>query len=400
VRTDSRRYPVSLAIIVLGAAFAAAACGSDSPTTPTTLATTTNTTTTSSTTTTADPPTVSAISPATGGDIGGTAVTITGTNFASGATVLIGGVAATSVVVVSDTTITAKTAIHDAGAVDVQVTVSTQSGKLEGGFTYLGPVDTVMTFTVYNHTAGRLGQWTAARQSGTSVTLLIDALGEVVDDDGNTVQPPIAVDSADGKRFVLRTGATGGRTGDLVAASTTGQITFTVPYVAKQAYDVFVMNALNGADYSLLAGSYLTYSRAVTVSRGADTGGATGPDSLVDTFAREFDRALALPWMRYGQVTRTGANGEIFVTYTAPNAGACISYTRAKGMLYINPDVCSAASVDLEALALENGFEMFVGLRDIFGADSSAAIDQGTRQLTPIGRDLLTYVFLKDAKSW
>ena len=38
-----------------------------------------------------------------------TAVTITGTNFASGATVTFGGSAATSVVVVSSTTITATT---------------------------------------------------------------------------------------------------------------------------------------------------------------------------------------------------------------------------------------------------------------------------------------------------
>ena len=55
---------------------------------------------------------------------GGTAVTITGTNFASGATVTFGGTAATSVIVTNSTTITATTPAHAAGAVAVTVTNS------------------------------------------------------------------------------------------------------------------------------------------------------------------------------------------------------------------------------------------------------------------------------------
>ena len=54
--------------------------------------------------------------------VGGTAVTITGTNFAAGATVTFGGTAATSVVVVSGTQITATTPAGSAGAVTVTVT--------------------------------------------------------------------------------------------------------------------------------------------------------------------------------------------------------------------------------------------------------------------------------------
>ena len=55
------------------------------------------------------PPTVTSVSPNNGPTAGGTAVTITGTNFAAGATVTFGGTAATNVVVVSSTTITATT---------------------------------------------------------------------------------------------------------------------------------------------------------------------------------------------------------------------------------------------------------------------------------------------------
>ncbi len=84
------------------------------------------------------PPTVTSVSPNNGSTAGGTAVTITGTNFASGATVTFGGTAATNVVVVSGTMITATTPAHAAGAVTVTVTVNGQSGSLASGFTYNG----------------------------------------------------------------------------------------------------------------------------------------------------------------------------------------------------------------------------------------------------------------------
>jgi len=81
-------------------------------------------------------PTVSGVSPNSGSTAGGTAVTITGTNFAAGATVTFGGTAATNVVVVSGTQITATTPAHAAGAVTVTVTANGQSGSLTNGFTY------------------------------------------------------------------------------------------------------------------------------------------------------------------------------------------------------------------------------------------------------------------------
>jgi hypothetical protein len=82
-------------------------------------------------------PKVSAISPNTGTASGGAAVTITGTGFQSGAAVTIGGAAATSVTVVSSTSITAKTPAHAAGAADVAVkNTDNQTGGLSGGYTY------------------------------------------------------------------------------------------------------------------------------------------------------------------------------------------------------------------------------------------------------------------------
>ncbi len=83
-------------------------------------------------------PTVSSVSPNSGSTLGGTAVTITGTNFAAGATVTFAGTAATNVVVVNSTTITATTPAGSAGAVTVTVTnPGAQSGSLTNGYTYV-----------------------------------------------------------------------------------------------------------------------------------------------------------------------------------------------------------------------------------------------------------------------
>lgn len=85
----------------------------------------------------APPPVVTSVAPSSGHISGGTAVTINGTGFQSGATVRFDGVAATNVVVVNATTITATTPAHGVGSVPVSVTnFDTQTGSLAGAFTY------------------------------------------------------------------------------------------------------------------------------------------------------------------------------------------------------------------------------------------------------------------------
>jgi hypothetical protein len=81
-------------------------------------------------------PTITSVFPSSGGTNGGTVATITGTNFAAGATVTFGGVAATDVVVASSTMITAVTPSGSAGAVTVGVTVNSAAASLVNGFTY------------------------------------------------------------------------------------------------------------------------------------------------------------------------------------------------------------------------------------------------------------------------
>lgn len=83
------------------------------------------------------PPTVTSVAPPTGPALGGTGVTITGTNFGVGARVDFGGTPATNVNVINTTTITATAPPHAVGPVNVTVTnANGQFGTLPGGFTY------------------------------------------------------------------------------------------------------------------------------------------------------------------------------------------------------------------------------------------------------------------------
>ena len=90
------------------------------------------------------PPTLAGIEPAEGPTPGGTGVTLTGTDFVTGATVAFGGAPAAVVTVLDANTITATAPAHAAGPVDVVVTnPDTQPGRLAGGFTYMA-----CTFTI------------------------------------------------------------------------------------------------------------------------------------------------------------------------------------------------------------------------------------------------------------
>jgi glucose/arabinose dehydrogenase len=103
-------------------------------------------------------PTVTSINPTTGVTTGGTTLTVTGTGFLSGATVSFGGTAATGVVLVNSTTITASTPAHAAGAVNVVVTnTDAKSGTLTNGYTYTAPTGTLALSTVVSGLSSPVG---------------------------------------------------------------------------------------------------------------------------------------------------------------------------------------------------------------------------------------------------
>ena len=90
-------------------------------------------------------PTITSITPSSGPTAGGTTVTISGSNFVSGASVLFGGTSATNVNVVSSSSISANSPPKSAGPVDIVVTNPDQlSGTLPGGFTYTAPAGEII----------------------------------------------------------------------------------------------------------------------------------------------------------------------------------------------------------------------------------------------------------------
>jgi len=111
---ERRRCGLRLSVIVI---LAAAACSSS--TNPSSVS-------------------LTGIAPSSGTTLGGTSVTITGTNFPSGPTVTIGGAPAIGVSAVGPTSITAITPQHAAGAADVVVTFTDgQRATLVGGYTFV-----------------------------------------------------------------------------------------------------------------------------------------------------------------------------------------------------------------------------------------------------------------------
>lgn len=114
----------------------------------------------------ATPPSFGSIAPPSGPAAGGTGVTITGTGFSGATSVTFGGTAATGVVVVSDTTITATTPAHAAGIVDVTVTAPGGSVTGTGAYTYLASP----TFSSINPVSGTTSGGTSVTITGTGFT--------------------------------------------------------------------------------------------------------------------------------------------------------------------------------------------------------------------------------------
>jgi YVTN family beta-propeller protein len=112
-------------------------------------------------------PTVTSVSPSNGSTAGGTAVTITGTNFTGATGVTVQGSAATNVVVVSATSITCTTPAGTAGTASVVVTTPGGSNAANTRFTYIVSVPTVTSITP---ASGPAAGGTAVTIAGTGFT--------------------------------------------------------------------------------------------------------------------------------------------------------------------------------------------------------------------------------------
>ena len=307
------------------------------------------------------PPTVSSVSPSSGSTVGGTAVTITGTNFAAGATVTFGSAAATNVVVVNSTTITATTPAGSTGAVTVTVTVSGQSGSLASGFTYVvaptvssvspnnGPAagGTAVTITGTNFAAGATVKFgaTAATNvvvvSNTSITATTPAGAGAV-----TVTVTVNGQSGSLTNGFTYTGTVAISFGQVAAAtpqSPTATVAVTYP-AAQTAGDLNVVvvgwNDTTATVQSVKDSAGNTYSLAI----GPTTG--TGLQQSIyyaasivggnNTVTVTFSQAAAFPDVRvleYRGVTTLDVTAGASGSSTAANSGAATT-TSANELIF------------------------------------------------------------------
>jgi hypothetical protein len=191
-------------------------------------------------------PTVTGISPTSGPTAGGQSVTITGSGFVNGATVSVGGQAATGVGVDSATQITATTPAHAAGTVDVVVSTTggTSTTSANDHYTYVAP--SAPTVTAVSPTSGPAAGGQRVTITGTGFA------------NGSTVA----------------FGSTAGRSVTVVSPTT---ITVTTPKHAKGTVDVRVTAPGGGASAATAADRYTYLARpkvtAISRSKGTHRGG-------------------------------------------------------------------------------------------------------------------------------
>ena len=195
-------------------------------------------------------PAVSSVSPSTGSTAGGTLLTLSGSGFLAGATVSVGGSAATAVSVVSASTITATTPPHAAGVVSIVVTnVDGRSGTRSSAFTYVSPAAPP--------TIANLSPTSGSTAGGTRVTIAGSGFAS-----GATV-------------------TIGGTTATSVSVTNAASISVTTPAHTAGVGDVVVRNPDGQQATATNAFTFVSPTSAPTVtsaspSRGTATGGTLG----------------------------------------------------------------------------------------------------------------------------
>ena len=225
-------------------------------------------------------PTVTGISPNSGLISGGTAVTITGTDFPTtppnGTIVTFGGTAAASYTINSATSITTTTPAHAVGLVDVSVILggsqASLTGTLTGGFTYYA----VPAVSALSPSAGPLAGGTSVTISGTGFT------GATAVTFGATPATSVTVDSDTQIRAISPSGS---GTADVTVTNPVGTSPLNPPYDHFAYSSVITVSSISPAGGPLEGGETVTITGANFVATPTVTIGGTSCTSvtLVDS---------------------------------------------------------------------------------------------------------------------
>jgi hypothetical protein len=234
-------------------------------------------------------PVVTVVAPATGSAVGGTAVTITGTDFTGATGVTFGGAAGTAFTAVNGTTVTVTTPAGTAGLADVVVTTllgGTSATGLLAKFTYVAAPAVTLVAPAGGPLAG-----------GTAVTIT-------------------------GTGFTGATGVTfGGTAGTAFTAVNGTTVTVTTPVGTAGAADVVVSTPLGGNSATGVLAKF-TYMAAPAVTLVAPADGPLAGGTAVTITGTGFTGATGVTFGGTAGTAFTAVNGtSVTVTTPAGTAG-------------------------------------------------------------------------------
>jgi hypothetical protein len=269
--------------------------------------------------------TLTSISPTSGPTTGGTVITLQGSNFAAGATVTVGGAAATSVTLVSTTQLRATTPAGTAGAQTVVVTnPSAQSASLAGAFTYTAATGSAPTLTSVSPTSGPIqGGITITMTganfvSGATITIGGTPMAGVIFDSATQLRATAPWGNAGQKTIVVTN--PNGQTATLVNAYTYGTATPAAP----------TLSSISPTSGTTAGGTVVTLNGANFVSGATVTVGGTAMTGVTFVSASQLRATAPAGTAGAKTIVVTNPSGQTATltnafTYVAPVAAPTFS---------------------------------------------------------------------------
>lgn len=261
------------------------------------------------------------------------------------------------------------------------------------------PVRSNVLVRFFNHTQGYLGEKTYSGMSESPLEIKVSDCP-----DTSTV---------DSSRIAVRKAANGGWLGSLIELSRTGKLNVARFPREDAAYDAFLMNTTNGADYDLIDNNPSSYHGKLFHSPNStwwrEDIYCFGPDEMPREAMRQIKESLLFPWAKYMDFREVPMDpmapaGDFFVGYVCPREypGSSLRGHAHDMGAWVNLNVCQNEGHPLIRVFLEQIFKHITGCTQGEVAPGSMLTYQYiTNDVTinVVGKDLLAYVPVKDIQN-